>query len=184
MKQLLLLPVLLFAAQATFAEDIFAKDPNDTSHFYGGVGLSYTDTSDCGYGYVECKGNGWKLLGGYQFNTYTAVEAAYQRFFRSSGDTEGYYTVVDATGMSLAAKGSYPVNPKTDVFGKVGFMTWDATASLDGVTAADSTDTDLLLGVGADYKFNDNWGLRGELEHVGGDLKAKTMTVSTVFSTL
>ena len=184
MNRFILLACLIGSVSLAHAEDL-DKNPflDDTGKFYGGMSLSKTE-ANCSYGPANCEGNGWKILTGYKFNKNVGVEGAYQRFFRSTETDQQLGTVtVENTGMSLAAVGFYPVNPKTEVFGKAGFMTWDANAYDDGSLAATGSDTDLLLGIGAGYQLDDNWGVRGEFERVGGDLKANTYSVGTTFST-
>ena len=183
MQRFILLACLLGSATLVHAEDTGSNPFLDgNGKVYGGVSVSKTD-ANCSYGPANCEGNGWKVLGGYKFNKHVGVEGAYQRFFRNAETDEISTVVVDNTGMSLAAVGFYPVNPKTEVFGKAGFMTWDANAYDGGTLAATGADTDLLLGVGAGYQFDDNWGIRGEFERVGGDLKANTYSFGTTFST-
>ncbi|MEN9503475.1 MAG: hypothetical protein RI964_2760 [Pseudomonadota bacterium] len=183
MQRLLLLSCVLCLTAIANADDAMSNPMLDKSgKVYGGISVSSTD-ADCSYGPANCQGNGWKVLSGYKFNPNAGVEGAYQRFFHNTKTTDANVITLENTGMSLAAVGFYPVNPKTEVFGKAGFMTWEANAYVDGDYAATARDTDLLLGVGAGYQLDDNWGIRGEYERVGGNLKADTYSVGTTFST-
>lgn len=58
------------------------------------------------------------------------------------------------------------------MFGKVGLMAWEESAKTNNATNGILAGSDLLLGAGADYKVNENWGIRGEYEHVGGLTKS------------
>ncbi len=177
---------LLCLSSAVMAEDLFNLDKPSDDQFYGGFSLSTSDTDRCSYHGVDCKGNGWKLFGGYKFTPNVGVEGGYYRLFRRDGTSGNDYVTLNATGMALSAVGSMPLNSQTEVFGKAGFMTWDLNGKLtNGVDSGqvNSGGTDVLLGVGAGYKLTENWGIRGEYEHVGGDLKAGIYSVGTTFST-
>jgi opacity protein-like surface antigen len=75
------------------------------------------------------------------------------------------------------------------LFGKAGVMAWKTkgTATIGNVKGTDLTSdiktdgVDLSLGAGAEYKIDDNWGIRGEYEHVNG-LEANMYSVGATFS--
>ena len=69
-----------------------------------------------------------------------------------------------------------PVADNLEAFGKAGMIAWDSDGTDSG--------TDFLLGAGATYKMDENWGVRGEYERIGGDIKANMYSVGAVFSTL
>jgi hypothetical protein len=56
---------------------------------------------------------------------------------------------------------------KWAVFAKVGFLNWDADATLvdsDGVFSLDDDGTDPMFGFGGEYRVNDRIAVRGEFE--------------------
>ncbi len=123
---------------------------------------------------------------GYKFNKNIAVEGAYYDLFSNDGTnpTTSAKSAVNGSGLALAGVGSYPLNAKSEVTGKAGIMAWDAEGSTSGTLVDAMNGTDILLGVGAGYKLNDHWQLKGEYEHVGGDLEANIYSLGTSLSTL
>lgn len=146
----------------------------------------------------------WKILAGYQVAPNLGVEGAYIDFGKSSSDgvipvIPGINNVANpasltsqATGLAVAGVATAPVTNDVNVFGKAGVMKWEkemtATVQSLGVNATTITQksktdgVDLSLGAGAEYKINDNWGVRGELEHFDG-LNANLYSIGATFST-
>jgi OOP family OmpA-OmpF porin len=129
---------------------------------------------------------GWTVYVGYDFNKYAAVELGYIDLGNPNdtvdkgsddlggGDTVSYKTDVDLSlgGMDLAVVGKVPLGDSWDLHAKVGVVWWSPevtwkhtdTYFTDGtvtdtyrVTYKDRGDsTDLLVGVGASWKLNEN----------------------------
>lgn len=150
----------------------------------------------------DCDTNGWKVYGGYKVTDMIAVEGGYY----SLGDSKETETVPEGTisadgsasGLGLSAVASLPVVENLEVFGKAGLMKWQSEGTIvatpvNGVSktaTAEADGTSLLLGVGAHYKFTDNWGVRGEYERFTRqdinkeDRNVGIMSVGATFSTL
>lgn len=166
---------------------------------------SVVDQAGALLGNIECPTpSGWKVFGGYKVAPNLAVEGAYVDFGESSSDgvipvIPGLNAVSNATSLASQATGfnvsgvaSAPVTNEVSMFGKAGLMMWEkeSSATVQGVgpnaaTIAQTTTTDgvdLSLGAGAEYKINDNWGVRGELEHFNG-LNNNLYSVGATFST-
>lgn len=166
---------------------------------------SVADQAGALLGDIDCPTpSGWKVFGGYNVAPNLAVEGAYVDFGDAS--TEGTIPVIPAvnavpnpakltstaSGFNVSGVASAPVTNEVNVFGKAGLMMWEkeTTASVSRVgvnsaTIVQSTTTDgvdLSLGAGAEYKINDNWGVRGELEHFNG-LNNNLYSVGATFST-
>ena len=184
MKKIFLcsLASLLCLASAVKAEDLFAEKSSPLHPIYGGFSINHTNVDYCAYTGVKCEGDGWKFFGGYEITPTIAVEGGYYRFFNNRATSGNDVVTVNGTGMALAGVGSMPVAHNTDLFAKAGFMAWEANAKSNNSKVAATDGTDVLLGVGGKYKLNPNWDIRGELEHVGGDLKSNTYSVGTAFS--
>ena len=116
----------------------------------------------------NCDDGAWKLFGGYQFNDMFGLEGNYTSF----GE--------DVTGMALAGVAAMPVGEQLEVFGKAGVMKWTD----ESVAGIDRSDSDMLLGIGASYIMDNNWGIRGEYETVDGDIDASMYSIGATFSTL
>nr|CAA6821647.1 MAG: Unknown protein [uncultured Thiotrichaceae bacterium] len=123
----------------------------------------------------DCKNDGWKIFGGYKINQNMAVEAGYYNLGEEEADYDTDYGKMHATGkasgIGVAGVYSQPVADNLEVFGKLGAMFWtvegEASQEVGGtkVSITDEEDgTSVLFGLGASYKFDDNWGIRGEWE--------------------
>jgi len=162
----------------------------------------------------DCRNPGWKIYGGYKVTDILSVEGGYYNLGSSDESlkgtvVQGDYKVTDpvakgeASGLGIAAVASLPIVDNFEVFGKAGAMKWNSKATVKAnveqvstgrsgaVTSISETDgTSLLLGVGASYKFNDNWGVRGEYENfkrkdvTDKDRNVGVMSVGATFSTL
>lgn len=176
---------LALAPSLVLAEDLFATSQEEPGQFYGAFSLLKSE-AECSYQGVACDSTGWKLLGGYKFNDNIAVESGYYDLFSNDGinASTGAKSVVNGSGLALSTVGSYSIDGVSSLSGKVGIMAWDVEASTDGSTKALMNGTDILLGAGAGYKLNDNWQVRGEYEHVGGDLEANVYSAGVTLSTL
>lgn len=166
---------------------------------------SIADQAGALLGNINCPTpSGWKVFGGYTVAPNLAVEGSYVDF--GKGTTSGVVPVIpgvnavtNATALSTKASGvnvSGVANVKAmdqvNLFGKAGMMAWNkdtaATVQNVGPTAATVTQTtktdgvDLSLGAGAEYKVNDNWGVRGEVEHFNG-LNSNLYSVGASFAT-
>jgi OOP family OmpA-OmpF porin len=105
----------------------------------------------------------YKLIAGWRFLDWLAVEANYVDLGSASDRIEGINIETDVSGVSLAALGFLPIGP-VDVFARVGAVNWDAdvTARGFGISGSDSG-TDLTYGAGVQFRV---WSLsiRGEYE--------------------
>ncbi|UJS22913.1 outer membrane beta-barrel protein [Thiothrix winogradskyi] len=179
---------LSVAPSITFANDIFSATEADSGmpgQFYAGFSLLKSD-AECNYEGVACDSTGYKIATGYKFNDNFAVEGGYYDLFTNDGTnaTTGEKSTVNGSGLALSTIGTYSIDGKSSLSGKVGFMAWDAEANKAGVPVVGMSGTDILLGVGAGYRLNDHWQLRGEYEQIGGDLEAKVYSLGTTLSTL
>lgn len=166
----------------------------------------------------DCRNPGWKVYGGYKATDIISIEGGYYNLGSSkeslSGSvTKGDYTVTNpsaegkASGLGITAVASVPVVDNFEVFGKAGAMIWqsEATVKADSITnnatgvtcpaanctlSTDKNGTSPLIGVGASYKINDNFGVRGEYEYfqrqdvTDKDRAVGIMSVGATFSTL
>lgn len=159
----------------------------DDSGFYIGAGFGETavevnDIADLGLKFDD-SGTTWKILGGYQFMKYFGAELEYidagdaeDRWRESAG---GYSAEVDASigfsGFNASAVGILPLGEKFNVFGKLGFIMWDADFEVSGSVVGPDIDedfrdrgtddgTDLSWGIGAGFNFTENLGVRLEYQ--------------------
>ena len=183
-QQFLLATIVAISSTSAMAEGLFdsSSSSDKTGSMYAGVSLGKSSLKGDTFGDGDTSSN-WKIYGGYQLTPEISAEAAYHKIgvvdkALSNGDD------LKLTGLSASGVYTMPVADKLSAFGKAGFMAWDSNAVR---VRADKTTTpldgtDVLLGAGATYKLDDNWGVRGEYEHVGGDLKANMYSVGATFS--
>lgn len=180
------------------------------SGWYAGASLGQTNTdfsaSDlkstlvtAGYtGVVASVDNtdtGWKLFGGYQLNKNIGFEAAYVNLGSLTANAT-YATPagsparvnVDVDGFQLSAVGTLPLNDAFAVFGKVGafFSKSDQTGTGAFAAPASTDNTDWIYGLGGNWQFNPNIGLRAEWERFQGlgasERHADLYSLGAVFS--
>lgn len=189
-------------------------DSMEVGTMYGGASIGQA-TTDCMINDTEsCNSSGFKAYGGYKVTDMFAVEGGYYNLGTmeesvTTSYTKGQYTISnpsaegEASGFGISAVASVPVVDNFEVFGKAGAMMWKSEAvvkatvtdtttgqSGSGTDIAEKDGTSLLLGVGANYKVNDNWGIRGEYEHfkrqdmADEDHNVGIVSVGATFSTL
>jgi OOP family OmpA-OmpF porin len=112
---------------------------------------------------VDLSGFAYGVLGGYQFNKYVALEASYLGNGTASTNVSGFELDYKTHGVQAALIGSLPLSPSAGLYGRLGLVRWDSTASVPalGVSESDSG-TDGLYGLGA-YVTNSQ-DLTGRLE--------------------
>ena len=117
-----------------------------------------------------------KVIGGYQINRNFAAEVGYIDFGKtSSGGVD-----LKANAWEAVAVGILPVGDRFGVYGKAGFF-WGETKAAG--TSSDSVE--LTYGVGVQYTFTPNLGMRGEWQKytdVGdGTTDIDVLSVGVVF---
>jgi OmpA-OmpF porin, OOP family len=152
------------------------SDMNSTDFNSAVVGVSTSkDDSD----------TAWKLLLGYNFDQNWALEGFYTDLGEAKAKYSGLQTgeaklTNDAWG--LAVKGTMPVHPQWDIYGRLGWtynhskldtsFSPAITPFVGGVASngwsADESRSDVLLGIGVEWKPQKNWGIRLEYENYGG----------------
>lgn len=141
-------------------------------------------------GRVDTSDTGFKLFGGYEFNRNFALELAYvdlgkARYSGFAGPDPVADGKVEVTGVNLSAVGTLPLARNVDVFGKIGFFSWEDKARdvTGGVPFSDKIDgTDLTFGFGASFQITRNVSARVEWERFRVDeTDADLFSVGAVF---
>lgn len=159
----LLLITSVSASQAdplTFTNPFSTNTSSNTNgnpvYFGGSLGVSTADGFCDSGSNCEDSDMGWKVFAGYDVNSSLAIEAGYN----SLGKVNSSSNSSEVSGFELAAVGKMALNNQIGVFGKAGVFKWTADNN-DG----ERSSTDLMYGLGADYKVNDNISVRGEWEN-------------------
>ncbi|MEJ0061012.1 MAG: porin family protein [Terricaulis sp.] len=130
------------------------------------AGASYTN-----YDFDNAEVGGVTGRLGYKFHPNFAVEAE----GTAGVDDDDNAELDHAAG--IYGVGILPVSSNFDVFGRVGYQ----EVEIDGSgPVADISDDGVGYGVGANYRFANGLGLRGEYTRLDGDVEADTFSLGGV----
>jgi len=174
MKKILAVAILSTA----FAAPAYAEGTG----FYGALDLNTWDLSNKGT--ASNPSTGYRIAGGYHFTPNWGAELGYAA--SGNGDAGGQNYKVESTQLALI--GTYPINEQFDVFGKLGYamnkLSGDATAG-----CSDCSKDDFMYGIGAQYNFNKQFGVRFQYEDLGkvedsgtNDSAATNLSLGVVFN--
>jgi opacity protein-like surface antigen len=175
-----------YANSYDYGEDAFGSEKPkipDLSGFYGGIGTS-TYQTDCFLSTDQCQSGGWKLYGGYDITEKVSLEMTYHNL--------GTIEDLDVTGTGMAGVVTLPIGKNGfSVLGKVGAVKLNAQGTVTttvGTTKAKSdvkkSATGMLIGAGTEYDIDDNWKIRTEYEHIGGDQSVGLLSIGVGYSSL
>lgn len=112
----------------------------------------------------------FRIAGGYHFSPMLAVEVGYSMFGDSVIDygAAGKDTL-KVRSFTFAAVGSLPLNTQFDITGKLGLAhnSLDASTTVPGFVGLTQSQSDLLIGLGAQYHVNSQLSLRLQYENFG-----------------
>jgi OmpA-OmpF porin, OOP family len=167
---------ILAIAALAFAGSTAAQQPSMSSVYLGGT-IGQSESKDGCNNVPNCddKDTAWRILGGYQFNRYFAAELGYHDL----GEASTPAGAVEGTAWELVGIGSYPIVDKFSVYGKLGLYRGELEAP-----GAEETNSDLTYGVGLQYDFLKNVGVRGEWQRYskmgGGNITETDVDVLSV----
>ena len=122
------------------------------------VGQSGLQIDDLSY---DASATGYKIIAGWRFLDWLAVEGNYVDFGSGDDRVEGTKIEAEADGISLSAVGFLPVGP-VDLFARVGAVDWSADISSPGLGSDSDDGTDLTYGIGAQFRV---WSLSIRAEY-------------------
>ena len=154
------------------------------SGFYLGAGVGHADqkdTCDDLFGSCDDTDVGWKVFGGYKFNRYFAVEGGSVDFGQSDLDSLFINVntleivpgtlVVKIDGFFVSGLLEWPLGNSFSLFTKLGMIYWDIEFGVTDIVENDAlvgdedeNGTDLFYGLGAQYNFTNQFGIRAEWE--------------------
>jgi OOP family OmpA-OmpF porin len=113
--------------------------------------------------------NGFKIFGGYRFLKFFGLEGSYVDMGSPDEDQDapaGTNLKVDVTAWDAYAVGVLPIGKVFEVFGKAGFIWWDADFDLSGTLSASDSDSgsDPAYGAGVAFRLGKRIAIRGEYE--------------------
>jgi OmpA-OmpF porin, OOP family len=108
-----------------------------------------------------------RIAGGYHFSPVLAVEVGYSMFGDSSATLAGVPATTSASSFQISAVGSIPLNKQFDLIGKLGLASnSEDYADATGYSAS-WTQSDLLIGFGAQFHVNPQVSVRALYDHYG-----------------
>ncbi|HEU0186858.1 MAG TPA: porin family protein [Gallionellaceae bacterium] len=165
MKKILAAALALFIATPTFAAD-------NSGRFYGAIDYGTLAMAD----WTLDNPKSTSFSAGYHFSPIWAVEGGYTSIADSTFSSNGTGTYTYSQSMwSAAAIGTYAVNDNFELFGKLGLGIVSAKAAVTGTTTLNgatntsisATTASAIYGIGAQYNFNKQVGIRAQYERLG-----------------
>src|SRR2546421_1345522 len=148
--------------------------PTLSSAYIGaGVGQAKAKDGCTGVGGgVSCddEDTAFRLFGGYQVNRNFAAELGYADLGKVKATAGAVNADIKASAWDLSAIGSFPVANQFSLFGRLGLFV--SEAKLGGTSSGKKTTNGLTFGLGAQYDFNRNIGVRAEWQRYN-DIKAR-----------
>lgn len=144
----------------------------DSGFYVGGsIGSAFVEADDTAGGADFDEDDfAWKVFGGFNIDAFVidlAIEGGYVDFGSPSDTAFGVERSVDVTGWDVFGLAGIELGP-VGVFAKVGAISWDVDASVDGVRIGSDSGTDPAYGVGVRFSV---WSaeLRAEYEYFDVD---------------
>ena len=147
---------------AAFAAPAMAQMRMSSAYIGGSIGQSKFKGACDDAGGLSCddKDTAFRLFGGYQFNRNIAAELGYASLGKVKLSGPGFSGSVEGTAWDLSAVGSWPLANQFSVLGRLGFARTEGKGG--GDFGGSDNKTGVTFGLGAQYDFSRNLGLRGE----------------------
>lgn len=174
----------LFAYDYTYTEDQHVSNGFESIYAGASVGILGGDGGEvCGDYDINCMS--WKTFAGYRASEHWAFEGGFHSLI--DGRASVTQQDMDISALSLSVLGikslsdfdMFSNRKDVEVFGKLGLAAWNS--EVDDAREADGTD--FLLGGGAQMKFSENLGIRGEMEYFGGDVDSTNYSAGMTYHT-
>ena len=136
---------------------------------------------------VDDDSTAWRIVGGWRFNDYFALEGGYHDFgdFKQAFDNGGTQNTAtfSADGFTFGAAGSVPLGQRFALTGRAGLFFWNGSAEINNVSQATPEDSNLYLGAGASFDVSTKFQLttdwtRYELENTASGVFSVGMQYS------
>jgi len=154
---------VLIVAPLSFAQ------AGETGGFIGGsvgsAAIEFTD-SDPNVPPFDEDDFAWKVFGGYNFGITPVfdlgIEGGYANLGKPSISAQGESLSIEVTGFDLFGVIGFDIGP-VGLFGKVGYVWWDAEAVVSGINAGSIDGSDVAYGLGLRFNLA-SIEIRGEYE--------------------
>ena len=132
----------------------------------GAAGVKANDSFDGSNFNYDAGSTGYKLIAGWRFLDWLAVEADYVDLGSGNDKVQGIELETDVNGVSLSAVGFLPLGP-VDLLARVGAIDWSADLRAPGFGEISEDGTDFTWGVGAQFRV---WSLAIRAEYEQFDI--------------
>ena len=137
-----------------------------SAQFYVGGGFGQAKAKDwCAQaGGISCddRDTAWKAFGGYQLNRNFAAELGYTNLGEFKASAGGLSDNAKVNAWELSALAAWPLMNQFAVYGRLGTYRANVKEETNFVGNFEHTNSDLTYGLGAQYDFTRNLGLRLE----------------------
>lgn len=108
-------------------------------------------------------------FGGFRFSPYWAVEIDYQRLTESEDEIAGVDVELDVDAWTLSLRPILPIGETIDLYGRAGWIWYDATAETSSPGfdfSLDDSGSEFTWGAGVDFHLGEMLTLRGDWSRV------------------
>jgi OOP family OmpA-OmpF porin len=156
--QTTILSVLLLMPLGAYAE----------KGFFVGGSIGSAELSDDFDGLnIDTDATSFRIVGGWRFNDYFAVEGGYHDFgdFEQQVDINGTPATANlsADGFTLGVGGNLPLGERFSLLGRFGMFFWDGNAEINNVSQATPEDSNPYFGAGVGYAVTESLLISGDL---------------------
>ncbi len=115
---------------------------------------------------IDTDATAFRIVGGWRFNEYFALEAGYHDFgdFEQQIDVNGTPVIasLSADGFTFAAAGILPVSERFSLTGRLCMFFWNGNAEIKSVSLASPEDSNFFFGAGVSYSLTDSFAFTGD----------------------
>jgi OmpA-OmpF porin, OOP family len=132
------------------------------------LGASVGEASQSAQGF-DASGTAYRVFGGYAINQYFAFEGGYVNGGEQKDSQGPLRLTVKSEGYFVAGLFKLPLGKYFAPYLKAGFVGYDSTAAVSSGNSSVSeseSDSDLLYGLGLEFKLGDHFRLRAEYEQI------------------
>jgi opacity protein-like surface antigen len=129
-----------------------------------------------------------RIAGGYHFSPSVAAEIGYSMFGDSTINYGFGSSTLTASSFQIAAVGSLPLSPEFDLIGKLGLSNNSAKITDTFLGSASTSQSSLLIGLGAQYHINSQVSMRllydnyGKFDNVSPEMKATSVSLGVAYN--
>lgn len=174
MKKLTAILLGSFALVMTTSNTAFAKDQGFYLGANLGIGKPYINTTN---GTDKSSSVVGGALLGYKFNKYVGIESEYTGIGKVTDKVNG---TAKGDAASIAVIGFLPLNDELNLYGKLGVAHTKTTISSNLAPMSDATRNSITYGLGGEYNFNKNIGMRLGWDHYSAAVDMATSNKNNV----